>query len=44
MKAQTFENLIADQKDRIQRNSATEEENSILIWIEDINREIPKNH
>lgn len=44
MKGQTFETLIANQKERIERNSAPREDNSILLWIEDINKELPKNH
>ncbi len=40
----TFETLIADQKERIERNSAKAGENIILDYINDINGELPKHH
>ncbi len=43
-KPQTFETLIADQKDRIKRNNAPVGSNLIMDWIVDINKELPKNH
>lgn len=43
MKAVTFENLIADQRERIERNNLKEGENAILDFINDINDEIILN-
>lgn len=44
MKAQTFETLIADQQERIERSTAKEGENLIMDWINDHNAELEKNH
>lgn len=44
MKAVTFETLVADQKERIQRNFAKDGENLIMDWINDHNTELPKHH
>lgn len=43
MKAVTFETLIADQQDRIERNAAKEGTNLILDYINDINNELIEN-
>lgn len=44
IKPQTFESLIGDQIDRVERCLAPEGTNAIMDWINDINLEIPKNH
>lgn len=40
----TFETLIADQKERIQRKEAKKGDNSIMDYINDLNAETPKHH
>lgn len=44
LKPITFETLIADQRERIERKEAKEGDNIILDYINDLNRELPKNH
>ena len=39
MKYLSIETLLADQLERIERNKLTPENNSVLHFIEDINRE-----
>lgn len=36
----TFESLILDQQDRIERKELKEGDNTILDWINDINKEL----
>ena len=43
MKATTFETLIEDQKDRIERNNLKKGDNLILDFINDINHETNGN-
>ena len=40
MKAVTFETLIADQRERIERHNAKEGDNAIMEWIDDLNKEL----
>ena len=40
MKPVTFETLVADQKERIERHNAKEGDNSIMDWINDLNKEL----
>ena len=40
MKPVTFETLIQDQKERIERHNAKEGDNAIMDWINDLNKEL----
>lgn len=43
LKPVTFESLIADQKDRIERSNLKKGDNAILDFINDINEELILN-
>jgi len=40
----TFENLIADQKERLERNNLEAGDNCVIDFINEINNELPKHH
>lgn len=44
IKPLTFETLVSDQVDRIQRKLAPKGSNLIMDWINDHNAELEKNH
>lgn len=43
MKAVTFESLIADQRERIERSNLKKGDNAVLDYINDINEELILN-
>ena len=40
----TFETMIADQRERIERNNAKDSDNVVMAFINEINNELPKHH